>query len=144
MRGDKNREGLAEIANPAMVEFATHSNYPFRPFGDGVHAGRKMKPQSPFKALANVLQGFFISGPARIAYVRGGPSGLNRSKSCFISWGRRKKVSKLKSGIRNLPLFPSISVSEFFQTSMESGKECFARCVWRGGDREWEILERVL
>ena len=40
-RGDKNREHLADIANLAMIEFATHPDYPFCPSDDGVHAARK-------------------------------------------------------------------------------------------------------
>ncbi len=40
-RGDKNREHLVDIANLAMIEFATHPDYPFRPSDDGVHAARK-------------------------------------------------------------------------------------------------------
>lgn len=100
MRGDKNREGLAEIANPAMVEFATHSNYPFRPFGDGVHAGRRNEASISFQGSCKCFAGvfYFRSGAYRICSGR--PVGADRSKSCFISWGWRKKVSKLKSGIR--------------------------------------------
>lgn len=102
-------------------------------------SGEKVKPQSPFKTLANILQEFLF--PAlRVSHMfGGGPSGRNRSKSCFVLWSRRKKVSKLKSGSRIRPdplifsaishYFPPFPVSEFFQTSMESGKECFARCV---------------
>ena len=132
-RGGQNREGLAEIANIAMMEFAAHFNFP--------HIRRlcpcrekKVKPQSPFKTLANILQGFLFPALRVSQMFGGGPSGRNRSKSCFVLWSRRKKVSKLKSEsgptllfFRNLPLFPAISVSEFFQTSMESGKECFTR-----------------
>lgn len=40
-RGDKNREHLVDIANLAMIEFATHPDYPFHPSDDGVHAARK-------------------------------------------------------------------------------------------------------
>lgn len=107
-RGGQNREGLAEIANIAMMEFAAHFNFP--------HIRRlcpcrekKVKPQSPFKTLANILQGFLF--PAlRVSHMfGGGPSGRNRSKSCFVLWSRRKKVSKLKSAIRIRPdplIFP--------------------------------------
>ena len=72
MRGDKNREGLAEIANPAMVEFATHSNYPFRPFGDGVHAGRKNEASISFQGSCKCFAGvfYFRSGAYRICSGR--------------------------------------------------------------------------
>ena len=40
-KSDHNREHLVDIANLAMVEFATHPNYPFRPSDDGVHAVKK-------------------------------------------------------------------------------------------------------
>lgn len=40
-RGDRNREHLVDIANLAMIEFATHPEYPFRASDDGVHAARK-------------------------------------------------------------------------------------------------------
>ncbi|PWM30184.1 MAG: hypothetical protein DBX55_05055, partial [Verrucomicrobia bacterium] len=33
-----NREHLVDIANLAMIEFATHPDYPFHPSDDGVHA----------------------------------------------------------------------------------------------------------
>ena len=35
---DHNREHLVDIANLAMVEFATHPNYPFKSVDDGEHA----------------------------------------------------------------------------------------------------------
>lgn len=35
---DHNREHLVDIANLAMIEFATHPNYPFNPVDDGEHA----------------------------------------------------------------------------------------------------------
>ena len=38
---DHNREHLVDIANLAMVEFATHPNYPFKASDDGVHAAKK-------------------------------------------------------------------------------------------------------
>ncbi len=37
---DKNREHLVDIANLAMVEFATHPDYPFNAIDDGVHTQR--------------------------------------------------------------------------------------------------------
>lgn len=40
-RGDRNREHLVDIANLAMIEFATHPDYPFRSSDDGLHAARK-------------------------------------------------------------------------------------------------------
>ena len=40
-RGDRNRERLVDITNLAMIEFATHPDYLFRPSDDGVHAARK-------------------------------------------------------------------------------------------------------
>ena len=39
-KSDHNREHLVDIANLAMVEFATHPNYPFRAADDGVHTDR--------------------------------------------------------------------------------------------------------
>lgn len=40
-REDKNREHLVDIANLAMIEFATHPDYPFRASDDGLHAAKK-------------------------------------------------------------------------------------------------------
>ena len=130
-RGGQNREGLAEIANIAMMEFAAHFNFP--------HIRRlcpcrekKVKPQSPFKTLANILQGFLF--PAlRVSHMfGGGPSGRNRSKSCFVLWSRRKKVSKLKSGTRIRPdplIFPQSPIisrhfpfPNFFKRQWRAGK----------------------
>lgn len=108
-RGGQNHEGLAEIANIAMMEFAAHFNYPFRISGDGVHVGRKNKVAISFQDSCKYFAGVFISGLARIAVFGGGPSGRNRSKSCFVLCSRRKKVSKLKSVIRIRPdpfIFP--------------------------------------
>ena len=45
-KSDRNREHLVDIANLAMIEFATHPNYPFRPPDDGIHAARKKKSSS--------------------------------------------------------------------------------------------------
>ncbi len=36
-----NREHLVDIANLAMIEFATHPDYPFNPSDDGEHTARK-------------------------------------------------------------------------------------------------------
>ena len=72
-------------------------------------SGEKVKPQSPFKTLANILQGFLFPALRVSQMFGGGPSGRNRSKSCFVLWSRRKKVSKLKSGSRIRPdplIFP--------------------------------------
>ena len=38
---DHNREHLVDIANLAMIEFATHPNYPFAAADDTEHAARK-------------------------------------------------------------------------------------------------------
>lgn len=38
---DKNREHLVDIANLAMIEFATHPDYPFKAADDGIHAESK-------------------------------------------------------------------------------------------------------
>ena len=38
---DHNREHLVDIANLAMIEFATHPDYPFAPSDDTEHAARK-------------------------------------------------------------------------------------------------------
>lgn len=40
-KSDHNREHLVDIANLAMVEFATHPDYPFRAADDGVHTDKK-------------------------------------------------------------------------------------------------------
>lgn len=40
-KSDHNREHLVDIANLAMIEFATHPDYPFNPSDDGVHAAKK-------------------------------------------------------------------------------------------------------
>ena len=40
-RADHNREHLVDIANLAMIEFATHPDYPFAPSDDGEHTARK-------------------------------------------------------------------------------------------------------
>lgn len=40
-KSDHNRGHLVDIANLAMIEFATHPNYPFRPSDNGLHAARK-------------------------------------------------------------------------------------------------------
>ena len=40
-KSDHNREHLVDIANLAMIEFATHPEYPFRPSDDGLHAAKK-------------------------------------------------------------------------------------------------------
>ena len=36
-KSDHNREHLVDIANLAMIEFATHPNYPFKAADDGIH-----------------------------------------------------------------------------------------------------------
>ena len=41
-KSDHNREHLVDIANLAMIEFATHPDYPFNPSDDGVHAAKKI------------------------------------------------------------------------------------------------------
>lgn len=74
-RGGQNHEGFAEIANIAMMEFAAHFNYPFRISGDGVHVGRKSKAAISFQDSCKYFAGVFISGPARITYVRRRPVG---------------------------------------------------------------------
>ena len=38
---DHNREHLVDIANLAMIEFATHPNYPFTATDDGEHTAKK-------------------------------------------------------------------------------------------------------
>ena len=38
---DHNREHLVDIANLAMIEFATHPDYPFNPSDDGERTARK-------------------------------------------------------------------------------------------------------
>ncbi len=95
-------------------------------------SGEKVKPQSPFKTLANILQEFLF--PAlRVSHMfGGGPSGRNRSKSCFVLWSRRKKVSKLKSGTRIRPdplIFPQSPIisrhfpfPNFFKRQWRAGK----------------------
>ena len=40
-KSDHNREHLVDIANLAMIEFATHPNYPFRAVDDGIHTQPK-------------------------------------------------------------------------------------------------------
>ena len=40
-RADHNREHLVDIANLAMIEFATHPDHPFSPSDDGEHTVRK-------------------------------------------------------------------------------------------------------
>lgn len=39
-KSDRNREHLVDIANLAMIEFATHPDYPFRASDDGIHTDR--------------------------------------------------------------------------------------------------------
>lgn len=39
-RGNHNREHLVDIANLAMIEFATHPDYPFRAADDGIHTDK--------------------------------------------------------------------------------------------------------
>lgn len=38
---DRNREHLVDIANLAMIEFATHPDYPFNAVDDGEHTDRR-------------------------------------------------------------------------------------------------------
>lgn len=38
---DRNREHLVDIANLAMIEFATHPDYPFNAVDDGEHTARR-------------------------------------------------------------------------------------------------------
>ena len=54
-KSDHNREHLVDIANLAMVEFATHPNYPFRPSDDGVHAVKKSEKNRPERLDFNRL-----------------------------------------------------------------------------------------
>lgn len=58
-RGDRNREHLVDIANLAMIEFATHPEYPFRASDDGVHAARKNEPATPFQYPCKSVAGAF-------------------------------------------------------------------------------------
>lgn len=91
-RGGQNHEGLAEIANIAMMEFAAHFNYPFRISGDGVHVGRKNKVAISFQDSCKYFAGVFISGLARIADVRRQPVGAGAvpNLASFYGVGAKK------------------------------------------------------
>lgn len=138
-RGGQNHEGFAEIANIAMMEFAAHFNYPFRISGDGVHVGRKSKAAISFQDSCKYFAGVFISGPARITYVRRRPVGeepfqillrfMESAQKSFQTQIRNPNPARPSYFSAISHYFPPFPVSEFFQTSMESGKECFARCV---------------
>lgn len=41
-KSDHNREHLVDIANLAMIEFATRPDYPFKAADDGVHVVKKI------------------------------------------------------------------------------------------------------
>lgn len=73
-KSDHNREHLVDIANLAMIEFATHPDYPFRPSDDGVHAAKKSekivrRDLTSFGCRAWVLNGRMeVSDSPRAAY----------------------------------------------------------------------------
>ena len=100
-------------------------------------SGEKSKAAISFQDSCKYFAGVFISGLARIADVRRRPVGAGAVPDLASVHGVGAKKfpnsnPQSESGptllfFRNLPLFPAISVSEFFQTSMESGKECFTR-----------------
>jgi hypothetical protein len=48
-----------DIANLAMIDFATHPDYPFRPFDDGAHTARKNEPATPFQCPCKSVAGAF-------------------------------------------------------------------------------------
>ena len=54
-KSDHNREHLVDIANLAMIEFATHPDYPFNPSDDGVHAAKKNEKNRPERLDFNRL-----------------------------------------------------------------------------------------
>ena len=66
-----------------MIEFATHTEYPFRASDDDIHAARKkMNRQPRFNALASPLQFFFIfqsvRGRATTLILRKGRKAVKR------------------------------------------------------------------
>ncbi len=92
-----------DIANLAMIDFATYPEYPFRA-SDGTHTARKkMNLQLHLKALASILQGLL---PVQDIFG----DGSTRQKPFQFLFHFRdsaQKVSKLKSEnkIRPNPLF---------------------------------------
>ncbi len=111
-KGDKNRECFADIAKPAMIEFAAHPDCPALSATASARRAKKMKLQPRFNALASILQGLFIADSAR-RYVRrrlGGDG--NRSESCFIWRYWRKKSPNSNPKAESVPIslfFPVIS-----------------------------------
>lgn len=118
--GDKNREHLADIANPAMVESATNPTALFALPTAGVHTARENGTAIPIKSPCKYFAGFFIADSARIAIFSATVlRGKNRSKSCFIPKylpkkfpNPRVKFAPMPLNSRNPPLFSAISTSK--------------------------------
>lgn len=143
-RGGQNHEGFAEITNIAMMEFAAHFNYPFRISGDGVHVGRKSKAAISFQDSCKYFAGVFISGPARITYVRRRPVGeepfqillrfMESAQKSFQTQIRKPNPARPSYFFRNLPLFPAISRFRIF-SNVNGERErmfCAVRVTGRG------------
>ena len=115
--GDKNREHLADIANPAMVDFATNPTALFALPTAGVHTARENGTAIPIKSPCKYFAGFFIADSARIAIFSATVlRGKNRSKSCFIPKylpkkfpNPRVKFAPMPLNSRNPSLFSAIS-----------------------------------
>lgn len=117
--GDKNREHLADIANPAMVKFATNPTALFALPTAGVHTARENGTAIPIKSPCKYFAGFFIADSARIAIFSATVlRGKNRSKSCFIpkylpkkfpNPNPRVKFAPMPLNSRNPQLFSAIS-----------------------------------
>lgn len=117
--GDKNREHLADIANVAMVEFATNPTALFALPTAGVHTARENGTAIPIKSPCKYFAGLFIADSARIAIFSAAVlRGKNRSNSCFIpkyppkkfpNPNPRVKFAPMPLNSRNPPLFSAIS-----------------------------------
>lgn len=130
-RGGQNREGLAEIANIAMMEFAAHFNFP--------HIRRlcpcrekKVKPQSPFKTLANILQGFLFPALRVSQMFGGGPSEQEPFQTLlrFMESAQKSFQTQIRNPNPARPFyfsatshyFPPFPFPNFFKRQWRAGK----------------------
>ena len=113
--GDKNREHLADIANPAMVESATNPTALFALPTAGVHTAQENGTAIPIKSPCKYFAGFFIADSARIAIFSAAVlRGKNRSKSCFIpkyppkKFPNRESAGQIRPNAFKFPQSPAI------------------------------------
>ena len=117
-KGDKNRECFADIAKPAMIEFAAHPDCPALSATASARRAKKMKLQPRFNALASILQGLFIADSAR-RYVRrrlGGaetvPNLVSFGGICAKSLRIQIRKPNPPQSLYSFPLFPAVSRSQ--------------------------------